>query len=345
MNSRERMITAITGGLPDRVPVSPWGLGKLDPRGPLAAELIKKTDPFISVGIGSPYRNYGSYAEVRVEGHDTITILHTPEGDLRQVFRRSELTTCCIEFFCKSADDVRKYLSIPYEAPTPDLTTFFRTKDEIADEGLVLAGIPNAMCLAAEILSPEDLCLLWADDPDLLVQLVKTASERLIPFVDQACRKGADFFRIIGGEYVTEQIGPKGVPHLLTPFDTELVKLIHSYNAYAHYHNHGNVQPYLDFFVSLGIDSLDPLENPPFGDANLAEIKKVFQGKVCIVGNIDDMEVMGKFSTEEVKAIARERVLAAGPDGFILGGTSSGTFTEHAARNFIALVDVVKELA
>jgi hypothetical protein len=44
-----------------------------------------------------------------------------------------------------------------------------------------------------------------------------------------------------------------------------------------------------------------------------------------------------------VKALGRRRIEEAGTPGFILGGTASGTYTERAARNFIALVDVAQE--
>jgi hypothetical protein len=42
--------------------------------------------------------------------------------------------------------------------------------------------------------------------------------------------------------------------------------------------------------------------------------------------------------------MGRERLEAAGPDGFILGGTSSGTYTEHAVENFIALRELSEEV-
>ena len=51
MTSRKRILTAIGGEKPDRVPVSPFGLGHLNTNGAAAAELITKTDPFISAGI------------------------------------------------------------------------------------------------------------------------------------------------------------------------------------------------------------------------------------------------------------------------------------------------------
>ena len=44
-----------------------------------------------------------------------------------------------------------------------------------------------------------------------------------------------------------------------------------------------------------------------------------------IVGNLDDMEVVDKLDTEEVKATARARIEEAGTRGFVLSGTASGT--------------------
>ena len=42
-------------------------------------------------------------------------------------------------------------------------------------------------------------------------------------------------------------------------------------------------------------------------------------------------------------AIAAERLDAAGCSHFMLGGTSSGTHTDHAARNFIAIAKMVED--
>ena len=57
------------------------------------------------------------------------------------------------------------------------------------------------------------------------------------------------------------------------------------------------------------------------------------------------MEVIDKVDGETIEQLAEECIEAAGPDGFLLGGTTSGTFTEHAAENFIRMVDVSKRLA
>ena len=346
MTSRERLLSAIAHGRPDRVPVGPFGLGRLDHGGKVAAELIAKTDPFIPVGIGgNAFMGQLVKTESVQEGNDTVTTIFTPKGNLTQRRRRTDITSYMVEFACKNAEDVEKYLSIPYEPSEPNVDAFLTRRDEIGEEGLVLGGISNAICLPATILSPMDMCLLWADEPDLMVQVVQTASERLNEFVEKACKAGVDAYRVVGGEYATEQLGPPGFDALVKLFDTELSRIIHKYSGIVYYHNHGDVDRFLEDLADLEIDALDPLEVPPYGDVDLADAKRRIGERVCIVGGLDDMEILESLDQETVKDMARKCIEAAGTDSYVLGGTASGTYTEKAARNFIALVDVAKEYA
>jgi 3-hydroxy-3-methylglutaryl CoA synthase len=53
------------------------------------------------------------------------------------------------------------------------------------------------------------------------------------------------------------------------------------------------------------------------------------------------MEILNKIDEEMVKKIAMERIKDLKPIGFILAGTASGIFGEKAARNFIALAEMM----
>lgn len=237
MTSRQRILTAIGCERPDRVPVSPFGLGHLDPKGEMAKELVKKTDPFISAGIGgNSFMGKLMRTSQYTEGNDTITVIHTPKGDLLRRYRRTSLAATTVEFPCKGAEDVEKYLSILFEPSEPNVDDFLARKAEIGEEGLVLTGIGDAVCLPATILSPEDFCLLWADEPKLMLRMVELAAERVNAFVEKASKKGVDAYRIIGGEYATEQLGPGGFSALCKPFDADMVSIIHKYGGLAYYH-------------------------------------------------------------------------------------------------------------
>ena len=342
MTSRERILAALRFEKTDRVPVSPWHFGKVDPDSPLGREFLREVDlVHDAYSGGDPILGKGAPIESEKQGDTTITTVHTPKGDLVSRFRRTEITGATIEYYFKDPSDVEKLLSIPYEPPDFDLTNYRAWQDRIGAEGLVLIGIVNGVAVPASWFSPEGFCLAWADAPDLVEKLTAVMTERIAAYIERLCREGVDGFRIVGGEYASVQLGPKAFKRLCVPYDRELVRIIHKYGATVHYHNHGPVMRYLEYFAEIGMDSLDPLEAPPWGDCDLREARKRLGDKVCIHGNIDDMEIINQRPTEEVLAIARERLEAAGDRGFMLGGTTSGTFGEHGARNFIAMAKMV----
>jgi hypothetical protein len=180
MTSRERLLTALRLGTPDRIPVTPFGLGKLDPDGEMASELIKKTDPFICVGGGGdPFLGKDAPVETRWEGDTAVTIIHTPQGNLTRRHRYTEVTSATVEFPFKTTEDVERYFSLLYTPPEVDLTEFWRWRERVGEEALVMVGIGDAVCLPASWFSPEGFCLAWADDPDLVIR-VKFAEKSAI---------------------------------------------------------------------------------------------------------------------------------------------------------------------
>lgn len=330
----------------DRIPVAPFGLGRLAPGSEVMAELITKTDPFIDAGVpGDAF--FGSACEtVTTTDRDITTIVRrTPKGELVQRNRSTPITSACIEFPVKSPADAEKFLSIDYVEPEVDVSGWMRRKLDIGEEGLVLCGTCDAVMLPALLLSPEDFCLWWADYPGLMRELVNVASRRLNRWIDRLCRAGVDAFRVVGGEYASVQLGPRGFDELVLEQDAALVRVMHSHGAAVYYHNHGPVMGFMSRFAQIGMDALDPMEAPPWGDADLGQARRICGDRVAFVGNLDDMEIVDKQPFERVAALARERLAAAGSRGFILGGTASGTYTERAARNFIGLVSVVEEFS
>ena len=346
MTSRERLLCAMHLGTPDRVPVTPWGLGALDPESALAQELIERTDIIIGVGGGAnPYLGAAAEPHTRIDGNKTIITYETPQGPLRSVIECTDVTRGHTEFPCKSYQDAEKVLSIPYELPTVDTSKHQQRAEELGDQGLVLVGGGDGINYVAELFAPEDFCLMWADVRDLMIELTEVATNRLSHIYAQLCQADAKYFRIVGGEYVSVQLGPEAFQRLVVEPDRRLVDIIHQYGGVAHFHNHGPMTHYYDQLLEIGIDSLDPLEAPPWGDCDIAEAKARIGDKMCLVGNLDDMEVLGKYPTARILEMGRELIEKAGPDAYILAGTSSGTYTEHAARNFIALAELSEQRA
>ena len=346
MTSRERILCAMELGTPDRVPVVPWGFGHVPEDSELAHRLLHECDPFINGRVLGGDWFLGTAVQTRTEERDgkTWSVIEGPHGDLYSRFQRTEITGAHVEFFCKNSDDVHNLLALPYEPPTVDVTPFIERKDEIGELGIVGTGLTNPGGIPARFLSPADYSIMWLDDRETFMELVRVAAERCYHWVEECCRQGVDCFRIIGGEFASTQLGPEGFRETMLRFDKPMVEIMHEHGALAHYHNHGPMGAFLEMLAEIGMDSLDPLEGPPWGDTTLAECKQRIGDRVCLLGNLDDMEVIGKVDGPTIEQLAQECIEAAGPGGYLLGGTTSGTFNEHAAENFLRMVDVSKRM-
>ncbi len=342
MTSRERLLTALRGGTPDRVPVSPFGWGHVNPDSPVGQEMLARLDMIVCVGGGgSPFFGRAVEASSTTAGDTTTTTYRTPLGDLHRVQRRTSVTSATVEFPCRSAADLAKVRALPFEPATINVEPYHAWVERAGEEGLVMVGLADAICWAAELFSPEDLCYCWADAPDELVALTNLGQQRLLEFVERLCQAGVTAFRIVGGEYATTQLGPQGFAALCLEQDRELCDLIHRYGGIAYYHNHGPVKRFLESLRAVGMDAIDPFEAPPFGDCDLREARRVL-GDIAIVGNLDDMEQYEQLPHDELRRLAAERLEAAGTTAFVLGGTASGTYTERGARGFMAVVEVAE---
>ncbi len=346
MTSRQRLLCALRLGTPDRVPVAPFGMGTIAPESQLGQQLIDCTDILFPVGCGGdPFLGHAARVYTQTEDDKTITVYETPQGPLQSVTRRTAIASAQVKFACQSAADADKILAMPYEPPRVDMRKYHYWSEKLGEEGLVMGSSGDGINWPADLFSPEDFCLLWADAPGKMIQLVQVATERLCCYYRQLCEAGVRGFWIFGPEYASVQLGPQAYQRLVVEPDRHLVDIIHEYDGIAYFHNHGPMTRYYDQLLQIGIDAVDPLEAPPWGDCDIAEAKRRIGHRICLVGNIDDMEVLNKLPAETVLPMGRELIEKAGPDGFILGGTASGTYTELAARNLIALAELSAQMA
>lgn len=346
MTSRERMFAALRHEEPDRIPVAPWGLGRVGWDSPLGAELVARTDPWLEVGMGiNPVAGAVWPVDREVRGNQVRRVLHAPGRDLVAVTTTTAQTTASTEYFCKSLADIEALLALPCVPATPDMERWRAHKAKVGEDGMAILGMATGICFPNDMLGTEYCSLLWASEPDIIREMVRIAAEREFVAIEQACAAGVDCVRVVGGEYATELMGPRAWDELVVPYDKPLIDMIHSYGAIAHYHNHGRMQRCLEKIAALEMDSLDPVEQKPYGDIEMPEALQRVGERVCLVGGLDDMEVLETRPREEVLRMAEGLLQACGKRDWMLGGTSSGIYGEGAARAFVALVDVAERYA
>ncbi|NLG27898.1 MAG: hypothetical protein GX557_08295 [Chloroflexi bacterium] len=346
MTSRERMLAAIHHAEPDRIPVAPWGLGRVGWDSPLGAELVARTDPWIETGMGcNPVQGAVWPVEVERRGNQVRRVLHASGRDLVAVTTTTAQTTASTEYFCKNLADIEALLAVPFVPAAPDLERWAAHKARVGQDGMAIMGMATGLCFPNDMLGTEYCSLLWASEPQIIREMVRVAAERAFVAVEQACQGGVDCIRVVGGEYATELMGPRAWDELVVPFDKPLIEMIHAYGALAHYHNHGRMQRVLEGIADLQMDSLDPVEQVPYGDITMDEALRRVGQRVCLVGGLDDMEVLETRPEAEVRAMAEELLQRNGKRDWMLAGTSSGIYGAAAAHSFTALVDVAERYA
>ncbi len=111
----------------------------------------------------------------------------------------------------------------------------------------------------------------------------------------------------------------------------------------THVHSCGPEAPLVKIFAEqTGLTVIDPLEIPPMGDCNLAELKRLYGDRIVLKGNLHTTEVMLRGSVDDVRAAARKAIDDAAAGGrFILStGDQCGRDTPDA--NIHALVDTAR---
>ncbi len=127
------------------------------------------------------------------------------------------------------------------------------------------------------------------------------------------------------------------------PFIQEAAKLCRAAGIFSHLHVCGRSRKVVEMVAEESdVDVIEPLEEPPGGDVDIAEIKRRYGSKVCLKGNINTFHFMLNATPAQVEEKAKRLIddCAAG-GGFVLStGDQCGRDTPDA--NLFKLVEVAK---
>jgi hypothetical protein len=361
MTARERVVAALTCRQPDRVPLLALGIDPLDPgwRGrdasyrPLIDLLLEEQVEIKhrwGVDTGAFYSAAPMHITSRVIEQGgrtrTETTLHTPKGPLTAVSQAVPATTvtATIKNYVQSEEDLDRLLSLPYQPPRPDVSSFAEADREVGDRGVVTCRIADPMGIVGGACQAEALVLLCATQTDVIVRALDVYMERIYGFLEHVLRGGAKpIFIIIGPEYVTPPLlSPRFFRPLVTGYLSRLVELIHAHGALAIIHCHGNVDAVLEALIETGADGLHPVEAPPMGDVTLAEAKRRMEGRMAIVGNMQIGDLYDR-TPDEINRQVRDAIRDAGRGGGLVLATTATPYqlplSPRTLENYRALIE------
>ena len=193
-------------------------------------------------------------------------------------------------------------------------------------ENALGGGHVNSMVAMLCGIMSYELMLEWTiTELDVIKTLADVWLERTGEKVDGLLSQGVGpFWHFNGVERAAPpMMSPGQWESLVVPYDGEIMRRIKSTDPEAriHVHCHGKVRTLLDSFVSMGVDSTDPVEPPNQGNVDIAEAKKTYDGRLVLVGNIEFLDMETR-DPDDIDALVRMAIEEGGKKNIILCPTA-----------------------
>ncbi|MBI2302974.1 MAG: hypothetical protein HYU66_29050 [Armatimonadetes bacterium] len=266
-------------------------------------------------------------AECRVERNDgrttTLHLLHTPLGELRcQVTVPRGQPGYVTEHWVKTDADLERYFCLPWVVGEPDLGPALAMQTELGDRGLLYVDYGDPMYHAAGLFNYEDFTIRCLTDLPGTRAVVERMFERVAEQTRRvaAAAEGQPFlFYTAGPELATPPMLPPHVfAELVTPYQRELVRILHEHGHLVTCHCHGRVRDALPELLACEFDALEPLEPPPQGDITLGELFARCEGRMALMGYIQDQEFHSAAPGHLRRVVEEVRQVVAGRPGYVM---------------------------
>ena len=326
LTSRERIMRIFKNEEIDRPALKLWGAGfpdspQLNPAyQPVSDLAYEVSDLFI--GSGSPFNIYGGmdysgFAETWREDtthptwKDEHTVFHTPKGDLHMINRVSTVgePDYTIEYMVKEPEDLEALMSLPY-TPFPVSTKDYETKNaKLGDRGIVMTNIDHAGYALHRMMGSETLAYFSVDEREMLINAIEMYSDRLYDHIKKILDAGVTApVGWVGPElFIPPLMGPQDFRDFVYRFDKRICDLVHDRGSYVWMHCHGKVANFVEDYINMGIDVLNPLEPPKNGDIDMARITEKYKNRIGWEGNIEIQDLL-QSSPERVRMLIDECV-------------------------------------
>lgn len=358
MTSKQRMLTAIKGSKPDRLPVTthhvmPYFLKNymnnisteeffdhfgLDPilwGNPVIADTAKgQFITTIKMANGWPASFVCSdnwrIESVTVEGQDYPTSRFnfvTPRGSLSMVIQFNEYTCWVVEHLIKNKRDI-DLIGDFGTAPLCSIEEINQIAGEYGQRGLVrghiccfdVFGQPGTWQDAACLYGIQKLIMETYDDPAWVHELLRILHNRKKIYIKSLKGASYDILELGGGDASSSVISPQLFDDFVLPYDSELIKLAHGAGQRIVYHTCGGMMPILENIAAMKPDAMETFTPVGMGgDVDLAEARMRVPKDICMIGGFDQFHFFTGCTAEQTRAEVRRCFEAAGRDGgFIL---------------------------
>lgn len=365
MTSRQRLLTALQGGIPDRLPVTThWVTGYFLQQ---VAHLEEQAfydryglDPLLYLAPHRPDPAKGQYydpdqgavgfLESRrivtdswrihcepVAGGDYPTArwqIVTPGGTLTMVLAADAYSSWVVEPLIKRRRDI-DLIGEYGTAPLCDVETVRRAADDYGERGLVrsyvccfdIFGQPGTWQDATCLAGTEEMIMATYDDPGWVHEFLQILQRRKATYLDSMEGAPYDLLELGGGSASSTVISPRIFDDFVAPYDAPLIEIAHRRGQRIAYHTCGGMMPLLERLAAMQPDAMETFTPPALGgDADLAEARRRLPRDICMIGGFDQFHYLAGCAPEETRREVRRCFDAAGRDGGYILCTSDQFF-------------------
>jgi len=367
MTSRERLLAALNRKKTDRVPISTYELAGYNSRSfennePSYKKLMdyirEKTDCVCMwdlnsngvAAISSYPAKISSAVKRGANYNETRYTLKTPGGELTSTSRVYDdlNTTWRTERWCKTTEDVDRYLSLPYEPESFDASDHPRIIGEVGDRGIIMSSVSDPACHVMELMEFGEATVWAMTETKHFERTMEEIHRRtMINLGRMLTEKTVDLYRICGPEYLTPPyLPPEFFERFVAPYIREMTDLIHSHGGLVRIHSHGKIKNVLDGIIASGADALDPCEAPPDGDITLRELKERAGARMCLFGNMQ-LKMLEHADAREIRETVRDCMDSAmGNGGYVIMPTAAPidvSLSPKTEENYFAFIEAALE--
>ncbi|MBI2941145.1 MAG: hypothetical protein HYY04_11975 [Chloroflexi bacterium] len=344
MNTQERIVTALRGGMPDRVPWVTY-TGAL-PQGMLERQLRNRGLGLLAHrAVYTIDRPNVRLAERPVEENgETITVRtwQTPLGELTEK-RRTEPgynSSWAIEHFVKKPRDYEILEFIIHDTTYhPDYGPFLRKQSEMGTDGLVNTAVHRMpfQRLWIEYTGLDRFLLDLHDYPELVNRVLDAMREKDLELWEVVAHSPAEF--VWAPDNVTSlAMGPRLFDRYFVPYYEALGDIMHRNGKRIYCHMDGSLLQLVDCIARTPIDIIEAFTPTPTGDLSVAEARRAWTGKVLSLNFPSSVHIE---TPEVIAAVTRDLLRQAAPgDGFLIGITENIPDNVYA-RSLTAITDAI----
>lgn len=183
----------------------------------------------------------------------------------------------------------------------------------------------------------------YYDKPDRIEELRLLHEKQVLRQMEMILEAKPDFVLLGASGTITLQ-SPKIARHLSLPTIQKLTKMAKEAGIPTMLHSCGKEKILVKWCAEeTDLNCINPLEMPPMGDCDLAEIKRLYGDKIALMGNIHTTQVMLMGTVQDVERAACEAIDAAAEGGGFILSTGDQCGRDTPDENIFKLVEVAKD--